>query len=59
MNIEQGSMNKLAAGSRESAPPTESREWPLSKALFVALVGGGYVCAAFAFYFMFNQIGAH
>jgi hypothetical protein len=59
MNIEQRSTNKLAAGSRESAPPTESREWPLSKPVFVALVGVGYVCAAFAFYFMFNQIGAH
>jgi hypothetical protein len=59
MNIEQWSMNKLAAGSRESAPPNESRESPLSKPVFVALVGAGYVCAAFAFYFMFNQIGAH
>ena len=59
MNIEQRYTNKLAAGLRESAPPAVSREWPLSKPLFVALVGVGYVCAAFAFYFMFNQIGAH
>jgi hypothetical protein len=59
MNIEQWSTNKLAAGLRESAPPTENREWPLSKPVFVALVAVGYVCAAFAFYFMFNQIGAH
>jgi hypothetical protein len=59
MNIEQRSTNKLAAGSQESALPTKNREWSLSKAVFVALVGGGYVCAAFAFYFMFNQIGAH
>jgi hypothetical protein len=59
MNIEQLSTNKLAAGSRELASPTEDREWPFSKAVFVALVGVGYVCAAFAFYFMFNQIGPH
>ena len=52
MNIEQLSTNKLAAGSRELAPPTEAREWSLSKPVFVALVGVGYVCAAFAFYFM-------
>jgi hypothetical protein len=59
MNIEQWSTNKLAAGSRESAPPTESREWPFSKVVFVALVAVGYVCTAYAFYFMFSQIGAH
>ena len=56
MNIEL-STNKLAVGSWESAPLTEAREWSLSKPVFVALVGVGYVCAAFAFYFMFNQIG--
>jgi hypothetical protein len=44
MNIEQRATNKLAAGSRELAPPTEDREWPLSKPVFVALVGVGYVC---------------
>jgi hypothetical protein len=73
MNIEQLSTNKLvrpsgredlaemigAAGSRESAPPIEDREWPFSKAVFVALISSGYVCAALAFYFMFNQIGQH
>jgi hypothetical protein len=37
----------------------EHREWPLSKAVFVALIFTGYVCAALAFYFMFNQIGQH
>jgi hypothetical protein len=73
MNIEQLATNKLVrpsdredlaemvvvAGSRELAPPTEDREWSLSKPVFVALIGVGYVCAAFAFYFMFNQIGQH
>jgi hypothetical protein len=59
MNIEQRWTNELTAASRELAPPTEDREWPFSKAIFVALIGVGYVCAAFAFYFMFNQIGAH
>ena len=73
MSIEQLSTNKLvrpsgredlakivvAAGSRELAPPTEAREWSLSKPVFVALVGVGFICAAFAFYFMFNQIGQH
>jgi hypothetical protein len=34
-------------------------EWPFSKAVFVAVISSGYVCAALAFYFMFNQIGAH
>ena len=41
MNIEL-STNKLAVGSRESAPLTEAREWSLSKPVFVALVGVGY-----------------
>jgi hypothetical protein len=58
MNIEQRSTNKLAAGP-ELALPTQEREWLLRKPVFVALVGVGYVCAAFALYFMFNQIGAH
>jgi hypothetical protein len=71
MNVEQLSTNELvwstdrrdlaemvvAAGSQKSAAPTQDREWPLSKAVFVALISVGYVCAAFAFYFMFNQIG--
>jgi hypothetical protein len=70
MNIEQLSTNEfvrltdrrdlaemvVAAGSQKSAPPTQDRG-PLAKVVFVALVGVGYVCAAFAFYFMFNQIG--
>jgi hypothetical protein len=70
MNIEQLSTNKLvrssgradlvemvvAAGSRELASPTENREWPFSKAVFVALISVGYVCAALSFYFMLNQI---
>jgi hypothetical protein len=47
----------VAAGSRVSAPPTKDREWPFSKAVFVALICVGYVCAALSFYFMFNQIG--
>ena len=66
MNIEQRSIGRgdlaemiVAAGSQESALPTQEREWPLRKPVFVALVGVGYVCAAFALYFMFNQIGAH
>ncbi len=59
MNIEQRSTNTLAAGFQEPALPIKDRQWPFSKAVFVALVGVGYVCAAFAFYFMFNQIGAH
>jgi len=71
MNIEQLSTNELvrssdrrdlaemvvAAGSQKAPPPTRVGDWPLSKVVFVALVGVGYVCAAFAFYFMFNQIG--
>ena len=71
MNIEQLSTNELvrssdrrdlaemvvAAGSQKSPPPTRVGDWPLSKVVFVALVGVGYVCAAFALYFMFNQIG--
>ena len=71
MNIEQLSTNELvrssdrrdladmvvAAGSQKSPPPTRVGDWRLSKVVFVALVGVGYVCAAFAFYFMFNQIG--
>jgi len=56
MNIEQ---RLTAAGSRELAPPTKDREWPFSNAVFVALIGVGYVYAALAFYFMFNQIGQH
>ena len=66
MNIEQRSTARgdlaemvVAAGSQESASPTQDREWPLRKPVFVAVVSLGYVCAAFAFYFMFNQIGAH
>jgi hypothetical protein len=73
MNIEQRSTNKLvrssgreyfaelvvAPGVRETAPATEHREWPFSKAVFVAVISTGYVCAALAFYFMFNQIGQH
>jgi hypothetical protein len=47
----------VVAGSQESAPPTKDREWPFSKAVFVALICVGYVCAALSFYFMFNQIG--
>jgi hypothetical protein len=39
--------------------PKESIEWPFSKAVFVAVLSSGYVCAALAFYFMFNQIGQH
>jgi hypothetical protein len=49
MNIEQRATNKLAAGSPELAPPTQEREWPLRKPVFVALVSVGYVCAALAF----------
>ena len=73
MNIEQRSTNKLvrssgredsvemvaAPGLRETAPLTEYREWPFSKPVFVAVISTGYVCAALAFYFMFNQIGQH
>jgi hypothetical protein len=69
MSIEQLSTNKLvrpsgredlakivvAAGSRELAAP----RGPFSKAVFVALISLGYVCAALSFYFMFNQIGQH
>ena len=56
MNIEQRATNKLAAGSPELAPPTQEREWPLRKPVFVALVSVGYVCAALAFYFMFSAV---
>jgi hypothetical protein len=49
----------VAAGSRESAPPAKDHKWPFSKAVFVALICIGYVCAALSFYFMFNQIGQH
>jgi hypothetical protein len=71
MNIEPRSTNKLVRSSgREDlvemvATPglrallTEYREWPFSKAAFVAVISTGYVCAALAFYFMFNQIGQH
>ena len=70
MNIGQLSTNKLvrpsgredlpeivvAAGSRELAPPTEDREWSLSKPVFVALICLSYVSVALAFYFMFNEV---
>jgi hypothetical protein len=68
MNIEQLSTNKLvrpsgredlaemivAAGSRESAPPIEDREWPFSKAVFVALISSGYVCGMCSPSFLFH-----
>jgi hypothetical protein len=49
----------VAPGVREAAQPTEHRERPFSKAVFIAVISSGYVCAALAFYFMFNQIGQH
>jgi len=60
MTIAQLSTDTLVRPSgREDAPATEYREWPFSKAVFVAVISTGYVCAALAFYFMFNQIGQH
>ena len=70
MNIEQRSTNKLvrssgggdlaemvvAAQSREAALPTQDREWPSTKAVFVTLISVGYLCAASAFYFMFSAV---
>ena len=63
MNVEQRSTNKLvrpsggdlaelvvASGLRETAPLAKHRERPFSKAVFVALISSGYVCAALAFY---------
>jgi hypothetical protein len=38
-----------APGLRETAPPTEHRKWPFSKAVFVAVTSLGYVCAALVF----------
>jgi hypothetical protein len=49
----------VAPGLRETAPPTEHREWLFSKAVFVAVISIGYVYAVLSFYFMFNQIGQH
>jgi hypothetical protein len=60
MNIELRSTNKLvlssgredfaelvaALGLRETAPATEYREWRFSKAVFIAVISTGYVCAA-------------
>ena len=56
MNIQERSTNKLAAGSRESTAPTRDREWPLGKPVFVAVLSIGYVCAAWAFWFMFSAV---
>jgi hypothetical protein len=67
MNIEQRLTNKLvgssgrgdfalAAGPQQLAPPSEAREWDLSKAVFVTLISVGYGCAALAFWFMFSAI---
>jgi hypothetical protein len=61
MNIEQrlrthGDFAEMvvAAGSQESASPT--REWPLKKHVFVAVISVGYICAALAFWFMFSAV---
>jgi hypothetical protein len=61
MNIEQRSTGRgdlaemvVAAGSRESTVPTRDR--PLRKPVFVAVLSIGYVCAALAFYFMFSAV---
>jgi hypothetical protein len=63
MNIEQRSTMRgdlaemvVAPGSQESAPPIRDREWPLRKPVFVAVVSVGYVCAAWAFWFMFSAV---
>ncbi len=63
MNIQQRSTGgrelaemAVAAGSRASTAPTRSREWPLRKPVFVAVLSIGYVCAALAFYFMFSEV---
>ena len=61
MNIEQRSTGRgdlaemvVAPGLQGSAPPT--REWPLRKPVFVAVISVGYVCAALAFWFMFSAV---
>jgi hypothetical protein len=60
MTIAQLSTNELERPSGlDDAPATEHCKWSLSKAVFIALISTGYVCAALAFYFMFNQIGQH
>jgi hypothetical protein len=63
MNVEQRSIGRgdlaemvVAAGSEEFASPTQDREWPLRKPVFVAVVSLGYLCAALAFYFMFSAV---
>jgi hypothetical protein len=54
-----GDGGKIMTTSDQYMTPSGQYQWEYSRPLFWILVGAGYVAAAFALYFMFNNAVLH